>query len=79
MPSPESLRIRVQLIHTFDQLAERLANGDASAIEEAQDRIAGLAICDDPYVLSLVMRAMARVLTDQQEELDRGGWTYHTQ
>ncbi len=74
MPSPANLRLRLQLIAQFDQLAERLADGDQSALAEAHDRIAGLTLCDDCDTLASVFRALARVLEEQQGEIDRGGF-----
>jgi hypothetical protein len=76
MPTPSTLRKRLALIADLDQLASRLDNRDPAAIEETQDHIAGLTLCDDPNILAMVIRAMARVLTDMQQELDRGGWTF---
>ena len=69
-PSPENLRLRIQLIAKFDQLQSRLSNGDESAIEEAHSHICGLIVCRDMPTLSLIMKALGTVLTDMQDELD---------
>jgi hypothetical protein len=70
MPQPENLRLRAQLIAEFDQLAERLAHGDRTAVADAHDIICGLTLCDDLDTLAQVMRALARVLEEQQAEID---------
>jgi len=74
MPTPRNLRLRLKLISQFDQLAERLTHGDETALEEAKDRLFGIATACDCDVMSQVMKAMARVLEEQQQEIDRGGW-----
>ena len=42
MPSPESLRIRLQLMHRWEAIAERLAHNDESALAEAVDILEGI-------------------------------------
>lgn len=75
MPDPYSLRLRLKLISEFDQLAVRLDHNEPGAVEEARDRIAGMTLCDEPDILAMFIRAMARTLADMQDEIDRGGWT----
>jgi hypothetical protein len=76
MPRPESLRLRVALISTFDQLAARLADHDESALLEAVDRLQGIALTADCDVMSQVMKAMARVLEEQQGQIDNAGFQW---
>ncbi len=73
MPRPESLRLRTKLIAEFEQLAERLEHGDATSIEEAQDRLYGIALTEDCDILALVFRALLRVLDDMQSKVDESG------
>jgi hypothetical protein len=80
MPTPSTLRKRLQLTHDFEQLYSRLESGDAAAveeaIEEARDIICGLVLCEDAEVLALVFRALVKVLDDMQQEIDHGGWQF---
>ena len=76
MPQPETLRVRLQLMSRFEQLAERLEHGDTTAIRAAQDHLYGVALCGDTYTLGLVFRALTQVLSDMQQEIDAGGWKY---
>ena len=76
MATPSNLRLRVQLISKFDQLAIRLEDGDEAAIEEAHSHLAGLILCDDTGTLALVMKALRTVLEDFQGEIDSHGWRY---
>ncbi len=43
MPSSETLRLRIELISQFEQLAERLAHGDKTAVEPSTDILVGFA------------------------------------
>ena len=70
MATPENLRLRLQLIAKFDQLASRLADGDEAAIEDAHNHIAGLIVCNDMPTLGLVMKALSQVLESFQGEID---------
>lgn len=76
MPRPENLRLHLKLLSDLDQLAARLEAGDQSAVAEAQDRLYGVALCNDPITLALVMKALAKVLADFQQEIDAGGWRF---
>ncbi len=76
MPSPASLRLRVKLIHDFEQLSERLAHGDETAMEEARDRLVGISLAADCQTMADVFRALGQVLTDQQVTIDHGGFRY---
>ena len=76
MPTPETLRLRLRLISKFDQLAARLEAGDETAVEAAHDHICGLVVCDDASTLALVMKALAGVLSDFQDEIDENGYRY---
>jgi len=73
MASKKSLRLRLALIAKFDQLSARLEAGDQSAIEDAHSHLAGLIVSDDTPTLALVIRAFARVLDEQQSEVDESG------
>jgi hypothetical protein len=76
MPTPQNLRLRLKLISQFDQLAERLTHGDETALEEAKDRLFGIATACDCDVMSQVFRALAKVLTDMQKTIDDGGFQF---
>lgn len=70
--NPRNLKLRVQLIATFDQLSSRLTDGDETAIEEAHSHIAGLVLCDDMPTLALTMKALSSMLESFQGEIDAG-------
>ena len=70
MPEPANLRLRLQLISRFDQLAARLADGDKTAIEPTHDHIRAMLDCRDMPTLSLIMKAMMGVLESFQGEVD---------
>lgn len=74
MPTPANLRLRLKLLSDFDQLVARLEARDDSAIKEAQDRLYGIALTEDPGTLALIFRALARVLEEQQPAIDAGGF-----
>ena len=73
MPTSESLRLRIRLIAEFEQLAERLAHGNETTVEEAQNRLYGAAMAANVDTLALIMKALATVPSQMQDEIDRGG------
>jgi hypothetical protein len=75
MPTPENLKLRVQLIAKFDQLRSRLESGDEAAIEEAQNHISGLIVCDDMPTLALAMKCLAGLLLPLVARLEAGDET----
>ena len=74
MPSPAILRTRLRLIADIDQLVERLQQGDESALAEAQDRLSGIALSADCHTMSLLFRAVSRVIDEQQISIDNAGF-----
>ena len=71
MPLPESLRLRLQLLHKFEALAARLKDGDESALPEAVDVLQGISLSADCETMAMVFRGLVQTLRNMQPEIDR--------
>ena len=74
MPSRESLRIRLRLMHRWEAIAERLTHNDESALAEAIDILEGIRLNATCESMTWVFRGLVSALDQMQPQIDAGGW-----